>query len=238
MLGLEIPRMDFFTEVGEASRRKKPQARSYIYGIAEKHNMKIVGYGAEKYVVELPNDPSKIASADFSPKTPELVKAIYYTHRIYSKLWPYNFPKPCATAGSIDKTMPSMTIKDRIFKDKFNLNNLLERRLVTFHKGVHIFQVKYPFSEVERDCRKFDIPLVIDDSIKANFIVGRDGGEYYIDTIHNYNADIDLPVDNFIDYMESRNIAKSEQNKIVTEIQRSNYLFEVYSSGRSEQKNS
>lgn len=224
--------MSFFTEVSETSRRKKPNARRYIYSIAEQNDMTVVGYGAEKYVVEFPNDPSKIASADIKPKTPELAKAIFYTHRVYSKLWPYNFPKPSAVTGSTESSLPSMMINNRIFRDNFHISNLFDRRFITLHKGAHLFQVKYPFSSVERDCRKFDIPLVIDDSIKENFIVGRDGGEYYIDTILNYKADLDLPVDSFINYMESRRVPEGEQRSIVAEIGRSNLLLDIHTSGK------
>lgn len=232
MLGSELPRMSFFSEVAETAKRKKPHARKYLSDIAAKNNMTIVGFGAEKYVVECPDDPSKVASVDFLPHSPEFSKAIFYTHRIYSKLWPYNFPKPRAVNGSTDELMISMILNDRIYKSNFRIRNLIDRRLFTYHKGAHIFEVKYPFSAVKQNCRDFKIPLVIDDSIKGNFIIGRDGGEYYVDTIHNFKADIDLPVENFINFMDSKNIEQGEQRAIISEIQRANYLYEQYASGK------
>lgn len=85
-------------------------------------------------------------------------------NRILYNLFPHNFPKLYAARGG----EASQTVRKRINSEDV--------------------PIQYPFSEVIRECQEIGFPLRIDEGTDLNFIVGNDGGEYYVDSILTENS--------------------------------------------------
>ncbi|HSA83318.1 MAG TPA: hypothetical protein VLF20_00345 [Patescibacteria group bacterium] len=145
-----------------------------------KDGMEYLGDGAGRLVIADPRRPDKALafSKSYMPFTSDQAKRVYYFYSILNTVFPHNFPHVySATGAESAETVPFFrgTVRERIVAKR--TYPLLRR-----------FQIRYPFSQVERICKKLDIPLYTDRHSK-NFIVGKDGGEYYVDMTSPPQAD-------------------------------------------------
>jgi len=127
-----------------------------------------IGKGTEYIVVGHPENSEKVVAFKY-PKSfghPLQALEIYHFHRFFNTLFPHNFPRFYASFGG----EKPFTVREKI------------------HSG-YTKTVRYPFSEVKKTCKALGISLSVDDS-KGNFIIGSDGGQYFIDTVKNINSSI------------------------------------------------
>lgn len=143
--------------VSEAKPLMNDQA---VKEIVDQNNEKLIGNGAECIVINKKGNPDLVVAFDYAGiKNIEEQKVQFYWHRIYSVLFPHNFPR-FYSVWATEKS--SGTIRQKIDStDK-------------------PAQVNYPFGMVRDLCREFNLPLWVD-RVSSNFTVGRDGGEYYLD---------------------------------------------------------
>ena len=154
-----------------------------IEALVDKYDQEYVGHGGESVVVAVPGEEGtkKVVAFNYEDVTPEKAKKIFYSHRIFSTLFPHNFPHFYASSsGQLqfpNSKNISGTIRERITKSRLHT----PKKVVKFLTGT-VF-TKYPFSEVKRVCRELGIKYSIDGSYSENFLIGVDGGEYYVDNI-------------------------------------------------------
>lgn len=168
------------TEVLQFSRSVKDKQKKIDYFLpvgemkasAEESNLDFMGSGAECAVVAMRNGEFKnvVALRYHDISEPKKAKETYYLHRIFSTLFPHNFPHFKASfAGNDDGLLPG-TVRQRIDTNYKN-------------------GVKYPFSHVRDFMQTYEVDdLVMMDSQPINLDVGIDGGQYYMDTIHARNG--------------------------------------------------
>jgi len=132
--------------------------------IVEKNNESLIGYGGECVVIDKKGNPDLVIAFEYKGiKSPEEQKIQFYWMRIYSTLFPHNFPRFYSAWSNNENN--SGTIRQKIVSSE----------------GENT--VKYPFSDVWKKCQENNLPLSIDNTHSSNFIVGEDGGEYYVDQI-------------------------------------------------------
>jgi hypothetical protein len=152
-----------------------------------------------------PDDSSKIVSAEYGNSNYTRFKRNFYLHNILSSLWPHNIPHVFAAGQTVVEKPIAWSIKQRILMDESATNN---------------HNIKYPFSSVKTESDRYGISITHDPH-KSNFIVGQDGGEYYVDDLDFWGY-LDL---NSIDYLATlKNLSSEEKAQITTSIIRFNHL--------------
>lgn len=166
------------------------------------YGYEILGDGVTNIVVVDPRRPDKaIAVPTLSPMTPEMAKEWFYLHNIFNTVFPHNFPHIYLATGTgyEESSLHNGTIRQKIIE---KATRPLIRR----------FQIRYPFSHVKRICKKLGVPLNFDDG-RDNFMVGIDGGEYYVDRL----SIPFLPSEKlrpFIPYMERKHYPKENIQRV------------------------
>lgn len=170
--------------------------------LVKKYNQEFIGSGEEVVVVGLEGstEPHKVVAFNYKDVSPEKAKEIFYLHRLFSTLFPHNFPHFYASSGrnlnlsedpsSLSESI-SGTIRQKIEKDKLNS------------------EVRYPFKKVDIFCHELGI-LVLWDINQENFIVGVDGGQYYVDTLEHPMIREWDNIDNIVQYMEKNKYTPQE----------------------------
>lgn len=168
-----------------------------------------IGKGSECIVVGHPENDEKVVAYKYSKSFEHPLQAleIYHFHRLFNTLFPHNFPRFYASFGG----EKSFTVRERI------------------HSG-GTKTIKYPFSEVEKTCESLGIPLSADDS-KGNFIIGSDGGQYFIDTVMNINSSIfweKFSADKLKSYLEKNDITGNREKSVWSSLRRLRELEVVF----------
>lgn len=162
-------------------------------------NEKLIGAGQECVVVVDNGVPDVVVA--FTYKDMDIIKAktIYHLHGIFSTLFPYNFPRFYASFGG----EYSRTVRQRITAQK--------KSGTPYASPI----IQFPFSKVENTA-VWQLGLPYSSFIDAapfNFIVGADGGEYYLDTIDT--AVIKYLVHQKItDYMDQNGFSQEDKEKV------------------------
>ncbi len=137
--------------------------------VPKKYGLQYVDDGAARIVVS-PSKQSKVVFAsDFITETTwNRVQGLYYAHRILHTLFPNNFP----------------IIHTSFNSKKYNISGTVRQKIRPqfFHK-----KAKYPFEAVEEITTALGLPISFDHASWRNFMVGRNGGEYYLDTVCLYH---------------------------------------------------
>jgi hypothetical protein len=143
-----------------------------------------IGKGGECVVVGKPSDLEKVIAFNFDRVDPIRAGQIYHYQRILSTLFPHNFPRFFAsTSGDQAKT-----VRQRIISGENN-------------------SILFPIENVLKICQAIGIPVQLDEQVlpsgsKANFIVGNDGGEYYVDLLQfNPRSMSEWNEENLLKYM-------------------------------------
>lgn len=189
-----------------AAKEKTAQIeRPYLYGpelnpIAAEFGEEIIGFGEECVVVQGRTDPEVIVALRYSDIEPRHAKSIFYMHQMLSTIFPHNFPHFYASFGGEH----SKTARQKI------------------ERGKHIYSrsdgtVLYPFSDVTNVVSGWNLRRFMDEA-KHNFIIGADGGEYYVDELkpierfyENDSYTIDTSKDGFEalgNFIEGLHVAK------------------------------
>ena len=162
---LGMPKNEFIGEVRRCVAEKYCNLWPWeIQEIAERNDQEVINSGEECVVVP-GKDGSKetVVAYTYFDLNPLRAKELFYSQRIYSTLFPNNFPKFYAAFGaSKEGDKPTGTIRQKInYSDKA--------------------EVIYPFQQVVNVCNEIGLPLMYQPS-PDNLVVGENGGEYYLDT--------------------------------------------------------
>lgn len=202
---LGYPQDDFIKavkrDVGKLPRGSAWLAPGALIGLHDRKLKEMLGSGEESIVVPDPSGTRDTIAVAFAYRdkemAPERAKGIFYLQRIFSTLFPHNFPHFYFAAGrperprrEKDAAAPTGTIRQRIrglrhgqqgyFADIAGSPYVNPADLAGKEMRVAIH---YPFEQVRQICSKeFGIEFRYDRST-CNFILGSDGGEYYVDTI-------------------------------------------------------
>lgn len=144
-----------------------------IRDLVQSYDRELVGQGRECVVIDKKGKPEKVLAISYRGFRPETAKEIFYLQRIFSTLFPHNFPHFYAAFGEYERGVIggkkiSGTVRERVSKTDQ--------------------EVEHPFSRVLEFCQEHSVPVDFDvegQSTHFNLIVGEDGGEYYLDTIDN-----------------------------------------------------
>lgn len=69
----------------------------------QKYQDKVIGEGAECIVVPIEGEEKKVAAYTYRELPPYKAKKIFYLQRVFSTLFPHNFPHFFASLGSLQK---------------------------------------------------------------------------------------------------------------------------------------
>lgn len=149
--------------------------------LARMYNKRFIGVGRESVVVAIPGSDKKILAFSFKKLDPFRAKEMYYLQKIFSTLFPHNFPKVYASFSEDEKKKRvSGTVREYV-RPLMSKYGIVET-IVTSEKGK---KIKYPFSHALRILNNLGIPLNID-AKSDNFVVGDDGGEYYVEPVKRF----------------------------------------------------
>lgn len=185
-------------------KEEEPLSLEEIEDLVGKYNRELVGKGVECVVISHRNQPEKVVAISYKGLQPEVAKEIFYLQRIFSTLFPHNFPHFYASFGEYQTGVSegrkiSGTVRERVSRTKR--------------------EIKYPFSRVLGFCQECLIPVDFDvkgASSRLNLLVGRGGGEYYTDTIKetsNLYPSSKRPGWHLAEVMEYMDEAKSDKGE-------------------------
>lgn len=208
-----MPRNEFVDALREkVDERSCNLMPDQIREIAEKFDQEVIGSGAECVVV-----PGKdigttetVSAYTYFNMNPLRMKEIFYSHRIFSSLFPHNFPHFYATFGKHPDhdTDPhgqdniSGTIRQRIRRTEQKENEV----------------ILFPLSEVEKICREIGLPLRAEIG-PHNVIVGEDGGEYFVDTVDQLHPGY-IDKEKLLSYMREQNMSDTDIHIVQISIER------------------
>lgn len=136
--------------------------------------------GAECVIVGVRGQPKKILAIPYWELKPERAREIFFLQRIFSTLFPHNFPHFYAVFWEhpqmVGKASLQGTIRERIIGQILDHPQIATARL---HPGSRI---EHPFQKVLKFCNDFSIPVWFD-SYHLNYLLAEDGGVYYLDTV-------------------------------------------------------
>ncbi len=185
-------------------RAKRKVDVEVVKNIAKKHDIEYIGQGNDSFVYAHPLNPEKVIAVDWDDFV-NRDRAMYYFRNLYSMMFPHNFPRTHAAFFYPDDD------KNYFYEAQYIVGTVRQRIV----EGSDII---YPFGDVTRACRAYSIPLNIDPA-PQNFIIGRDGGEYYVDHLSRPDT---LNPEPFMQFMSDNN--PEQQGKIFTWINRINTL--------------
>ena len=187
-----------------------------IAALVETYNEEYIGKGKEVVVIALKGstEPTKVVAFNYRDVSPERAKEIFYLHRLFSILFPHNFPHFYASSGQDPKSRNenvSGTVRQRI---EFAEANSIGGQTKSETRP-------YPFKKVEEFCRELHIPIAID-YVGKNLFLGVDGGEYYVDTLNRYPGMLDSY--EIIKYMKKEKYSEDDIKIAKLTIERLNAL--------------
>ncbi|MBI4250749.1 hypothetical protein HY622_04115 [Candidatus Uhrbacteria bacterium] len=230
---LGYPQNDFIKavkrEVGKLPAGHEWLATSALSGIYDRDLKGMLGSGQECIVVRDPSGKRDTIAVAFNYRdkemTPEKAKGIFYLQRIFSTLFPHNFPHFYFAAGKPEKSKRE--------KDAIAPTGTIRQRIAKLKPGEHGYNadpiIRYPFDRVEEICRQ-QFHIYIDaDVYLENFIIGADGGEYYVDTLwpEEYEGKFTSNVtERIIHYMKTGHYTENEISVVKKSIARFRELWD------------
>ncbi|MCF7865687.1 MAG: hypothetical protein K9M11_04240 [Candidatus Pacebacteria bacterium] len=207
-----MPRNEFIDDI----REKKVQERScslmpgQIEEIAKRNDVEVIGSGAECVVVPGKNINNKetVTAYTYSDMNPLRMKEVFYAQRIFSTLFPHNFPHFYAAFGKNSDSVVNSRERD-------NISGTIRERVVKSEEGKKIL---FPINRVEETCNEIGLPFIIDWT-SGNIIVGEDGGEYYVDTISQLDLK-NIDQEKLFSYIEERSMSETDIHIVQMSIHR------------------
>lgn len=206
-IGISVPQNEQTRLLGLLNRLPKEYDIVLINSLVReplKASGEILDMGAESLVTETEDNPDILYAVQIDGElSPKQAKDIYWGHKILSTLFPHNFPRIYAAYGDANKSgrqlgryYPSRltgTIREKIYP---HADNTQEGR--------------YSFQAVLSFCKDIGIPdvSVFDFFGDNNFIHGKDGGIYYVDTINRsaYKIFQKLPSNGIREWMDTHTV--------------------------------
>lgn len=162
---LGMPRNDFIREIRNLVAEKCCNLwPADIAEIAKLTNQNVINSGEECVVVPGIDNTSEVIAYTYFNLNPLRAKELFYSQRIYSTLFPNNFPNFYSASGAslTNRDLPSGTIRQKIESSK-------EARVI------------FPFNKVIDICAAIGLPLLVEIG-GDNMMISSNGGEYYVDT--------------------------------------------------------
>lgn len=216
-----MPKNEFIKKIRDTVAQKHCNLWPHeILKIADANNQEVIGSGAECVVIPGENNSRDVVVAyTYFDLNPLKAKQLFYSQRVFSILFPHNFPHFYAAFGRNPKLKqtenPSGTIRERIHRDK---------------EG----SVKYPFAEVEKICKSLNLPLYIQNG-DQNFTTGEDGGEYYVDTIDHLDPK-QIDKNKLISYMREQKFSDLDISIVEKSLSRLEEIYRQAEIQRAERK--
>ncbi len=218
--------------------------------IAENFGIRKLGSGNECFVVDDPESKEKVIAISFNNLSPEEAKDVYYSAKIWSTLFPHNFPKIYSASaeadnnkfnGSVRQKIHGKTLDDQNYnyarmmnadiKEKISLSSVIKNiKNYLMNKNT---ETQYPFANTLQEMKllsrtPYNLSFFIDIN-GGNFIKNDDGDEYYVDTIkmgegiRHMNAEINTKA--IMEYMKEKGYDESDIKKVTGSIKRLNAIF-------------
>lgn len=226
-----------FSEANKLSVSKDshfPSDEQLLAQIENDPDLAFVGEGVESIVVSTKSKPERVMAISYFDLSPQEARQEFYVHRIFSTLFPHNFPHFYAALGSWDvgknpegnTTLSTGTVRERIVskeRRKLSLPEIIIRKLTNNP------QVKFPLSKAWREFEKMHIDLdhFLDTewgALSENTLLGEDGGEYYIDKIKpsglqpfSFNEDTQASI---LKYMNDKGYSDIQKKIVETSLSR------------------
>ena len=198
------------------TEEEKLLPKDKVEEILKKEDLSLIGAGGECVVVvqEVDSKTANVPKADIviaidykDIETSLDAKKLFYVHRIMSTLFPHNFPHFFTSYGSSTIAEKSGTIRQRIYEQTGQARD-----------------IKYSLESVDNGMKEMGgFPIDFDFWHPQNYMIGEDGGEYYVDKIR---LD-DKPVwhsDKILAYMEKNKYDSIDQRIVIRSIARLNEL--------------
>lgn len=216
-----MPRNEFASKVVDENENEGYINPYTLDEFAPELKQEIVGSGEESFVLPGKDIDGKetVAAYSYSKEDPLRMKEIFYVQRIYSTLFPHNFPHFHAAFGESTQAKSEKREMD-------NLSGTIRQRVFPAETGEPIL---YPFEDVREVCDNIGLPLNIEDSAH-NTMIGKDGGEYYVDTA-NPGFDVNkVDVEKIDEYMKGSEFLPQDIQAVHTSIERLKEIHdELYS---------
>ncbi|HTE48847.1 MAG TPA: hypothetical protein VK675_03010 [Candidatus Paceibacterota bacterium] len=189
-------------------------SQAEVLELLNSFNEEYIGMGREVITVDLQRSegPEKIVAVNYRDMSPERAKEIFYLQRVFSTLFPHNFPHFYVSSGKNSKSTNenvSGTVRQKI-KGPI---------LVNLKKGIKPESTFYPLEKVKDACQKLGIQIKMDLIGNNNFILGADGGEYYVDTLDDFNVK-QWSIVKIIKYMKNNNFTPADIRIVQMSIER------------------
>ena len=178
---------------------------SKLLELCKEYDADFVGKGAEVVVIDHADKPDKIIAYSYKGLSPRDAKETFYMHRIFSTMFPHNFPHFYASGNSGN-------VRDKINRGKLSAI----KDAIKFRTNLSL--TKYPFKDVRKICNELGMDF-IHDSSDPNFIFGSDGGEYYVDQFLYAGAQA-WDVQKIIGYMDEKEYSPEQVEIVKNSIQR------------------
>lgn len=162
-----------------------------------RHNLGLSNVSEEKLIFHNILRPDMIVAVESFPVSPKYAKAFFYAHKGFELLFPHNFAPMHAYFPSSDQ-QPAFAVRGKI-KGAHTRSPFGIEEPVSSWEG----EPAYPFKDVLRACDEANIPLFLDGANNSNFVVGEDGGEYYVDRIFVDQID-NIPLNNISSLLDSQ----------------------------------
>jgi hypothetical protein len=222
---VEIPKLQLVREVRASAASplfsNVREFRNFLSLKSTEHGVFNIGDGAQRFVFAAPEDSGKAVVVNFADRSSSEAKLAFYLQRIYSTLWPSNFPHMYGAVGSKNERNPAVSIRERILGGRI-------KSLGDFTKIKEMSPEDSPksFKQVIVDSRAYGIPLPID-IMPSNYVLGEDGGEYYVDEIdwNEFRNVQPFPEKGILRFMEDRGFSAVQKRQVKTSIERIKVLI-------------
>ena len=207
-----IPHRKFIERFDQFSRSHVLLSKEEVRRLAENYDEKFVGAGVEVVVVEKEGNPEIIEAIRYKELRPSEAKRIFYTQRIYSTLFPDNFPR-------FHNVSSDRINDDETGSPRYRSGSVRQR--IRGEIGKSKEEIKHPISSVVKVCEEYGIPLKLDDYHAGNFITSTESSsEFYVDS-----PTIPMPlteehVSAIRKYMDDKEVGKKDRRLVEVSIKR------------------
>jgi len=177
----------------------------------EKRGEEFLGSGNECVVITDSRSDSKVAVAfSYEEVSPESAKKTFYLQRVFSTLFPNNFPH-FHLSKSVNQKGQVSSVRELIDVE---------------HLGTKGAKSQHPFKKVYQLCQKLGIKVIFDGS-GSNWAVDKKGDEYYVDSLHSANFS-EWDSQKITDYMKKNKYSENDISVIKMCIDRLRKLPDTY----------
>ncbi len=205
-----MPRNEFVDRVRETNDSEGFVNPYTLDEVAPELKQEIVGSGDESFVLPGKNIEGNetVSAYSYSGENPLRMKEIFYVQRIYSTLFPHNFPHFYAAFGRSRQARSEKRTQD-------NISGTIRQRVFPSTDE----KITYPLEEVREVCKTIGLPLDIEDG-EHNIMTGTDGGEYYIDTV-NPRFDVNkIDIAKIDEYMQDNGFSPQDIHTVHVSVER------------------